>query len=126
MALDSHVGEIWAIPVSAALATLVLAIVIAPDKPQAAAGGPPSFAKVQAIVVQRCASCHADKPTQEGFAVAPKDVKLHTPELIVANAQKIYEQAVVTKAMPIANLTGMTDDERASVAAWIAAGAPAR
>jgi len=122
-----HRGRtVWAIPVTAALATLALAIAIAPDKPQAAAGGPPSFAKVQAIVTQRCATCHADKPTQEGFAVAPKDVKLHTPELIVANAQKIYEQAVVTKAMPIANLTGMTDDERASVAAWVAAGAPAR
>jgi uncharacterized membrane protein len=74
----------------------------------------------------RCAGCHADKPTQEGFAVAPKDVKLHTPELIVANAQKIYEQAVVTKAMPIANLSGMTDNERAVVAGWIAAGAPTR
>ena len=122
-----HRGRtVWAIPVSAALATLVLAIAIAPDKPQAAAGGPPSFAKVQAIVTQRCVSCHADKPTQDGFAVAPKDVKLHTPELIVANAQKIYEQSVVTKAMPIANLTAMTDDERATVAAWIAAGAPAR
>ena len=122
-----HRGRtVWAIPVSAALGTLALAIAIAPDKPQAAAGAPPSFARVQAIVAQRCATCHADKPTQEGFAVAPKDVKLHTAELIVANAQKIYEQAVVTKAMPIANLTGMTDDERASVAAWVAAGAPAR
>ncbi|MEO8741453.1 MAG: urate hydroxylase PuuD [Casimicrobiaceae bacterium] len=122
-----HRGRtVWAIPVSAALATLALAIVIAPDKPRAAAGGPPSFAKVQAIVIQRCATCHADKPTQEGFVVAPKDVKLHTPELIVANAQKIYEQAVVTKSMPIANLSGMTDDERATVAAWVAAGAPAQ
>ena len=51
---------------------------------------------------------------------------LHTPELIAANAQKIYEQVVVTKVMPIGNLTGMTDDERATLAAWIAAGAPTR
>ena len=51
------------------------------------------FARVQAIVTQRCVSCHADQPTQEGFAIAPKNVMLHTPELIVANAQKIYEQA---------------------------------
>ena len=34
-------------------------------------------------------SCHAEKPTQEGFAVAPKDVKLDAPERITANAQKI-------------------------------------
>ena len=51
---------------------------------------------------------------------------LDTPEQIAANAQKIHEQAVVTKAMPIGNLTGMTDAERATLGAWIAAGAPTR
>jgi uncharacterized membrane protein len=122
-----HRGRtVWAIPVTALLGTLVLAILIAPDKPRSTADGPPSFAKVQAIVTQRCVSCHADKPTQEGFAVAPKNVMLNTPELIAANAQKIYEQAIVTKTMPIGNLTGMTDDERGTLAAWIAAGAPIR
>jgi uncharacterized membrane protein len=76
----------------------------------------------RASIAQRCVSCHAEKPTQEGFAVAPKDVKLDTAERITANAQKIYEQAVATKAMPIGNLTGMTDAERAKIAAWLAAG----
>jgi uncharacterized membrane protein len=38
-------------------------------------------------------------------------------------AQKIYGQVVATKAMPIGNLTGMTDEERAKIAAWLAAGA---
>jgi uncharacterized membrane protein len=122
-----HRGRtVWAIPVTAMLATLALAIVIAPDRPQATAGGPPPFAKVQAIITQRCVSCHAQKPTQEGFAVAPKNVMFDTPELIAANAQKMYEQAVVTKAMPIGNLTGMTDDERVTVAAWFNGGAPTR
>ncbi len=122
-----HRGRtVWAIPVTALLATLALAILIAPDNPRATAGGPPSIARVQAIVTQRCVSCHADKPTQEGFAIAPKNVMLQTPDLIAANAQKIYEQVVVTKVMPIGNLTGMTDDERATLAAWIAAGAPTR
>ena len=45
---------------------------------------------------------------------------------IVANAPKINEQAVVTKTMPIGNLTQMTNAERAVLAAWIAAGAPAK
>src|SRR5437773_5956180 len=36
-----HRGRtVWAIPVTALLATLVLAILMAPDKPQATAGGP--------------------------------------------------------------------------------------
>jgi uncharacterized membrane protein len=113
---------VWAIPIGAALGTLALAIAIAPAK------SPPSsvavnFGEVQAIVLERCAVCHADHPTQAGFAVAPKDVKLDTPERIVASAPKIYEQAVATRAMPIGNLTGMTDPERAKVAAWVERGA---
>lgn len=119
-----HKGRtVWAIPVIAALATLALAVVISPEKPKAA---PFTFADVQKIVAARCATCHAAKPTQAGFNEAPKGVLLDTAALIVANAQKINEQAVLTKAMPIGNLTGMTDAERATLGAWIAAGAPGR
>jgi uncharacterized membrane protein len=122
-----HRGRtVWAIPVSALVGTLLLAIAIAPDKPQAAAGGPPSMERVQAIVNLRCVGCHAEKPVQEGFAVAPKNVILTTPAQIVTYAPKIYEQVIATRAMPIGNLTLMTDDERATLAEWIAAGAPAR
>jgi uncharacterized membrane protein len=118
-----HRGRtVWAIPVSAALATLVLAIAIAPAKPDAAASA--TFAEVQAIIAARCATCHAEKPTQDGFAVAPKGFRLDTPALIAANAAKIGEQAVLTKTMPIGNLTQMTDAERGVLAAWLAAGAP--
>jgi uncharacterized membrane protein len=121
-----HQGRnVWVIPITAAIGALVLATAIAPSKPQAGSAAP-TFAQVQAIVGQRCVSCHADKPTQEGFAVAPKDVKLDAPERIMANAQKIYEQVVATKAMPIGNLTGMTDAERSTIAAWVAGGAGSR
>jgi uncharacterized membrane protein len=120
-----HKGRtVWAIPVCAALGALGLAVAIAPQNaaPAAAVG----FADVQRIVSTRCATCHADKPTQQGFVEAPKGFKLDTAERIVANAQKINAQAVLTKVMPIANLTQMTDAERATLAAWIAAGAPAK
>jgi uncharacterized membrane protein len=118
-----HGGRtVWAIPVTAAIGALALAIAIAPARPDAK--GAPSFARVEGIVVQRCASCHSEKPTQPGFAVAPKGLMLDTPERIVAGARQIYEQSVVTKVMPIGNLTGMTDAERQQVGAWIAAGTP--
>jgi uncharacterized membrane protein len=121
-----HKGRtVWAIPVTAALGALALAIAIAPAKPQAGSTAP-TFKQVQAIIAQRCLSCHAEKPTQEGFAVAPKDVKLDTPERIAANAQKIYEQVVATKAMPIGNLTGMSDEERTIISTWIASGLAGR
>ncbi len=118
-----HRGRtVWAIPVAALVATAALAVAIAPTPPSRASA--PPFAEVQAIVAQRCASCHADRPTQQGFAVAPKGILLDTPERIRANAQNIQAQAVATRAMPIGNLTRMTDAERAQLAAWIAAGAP--
>jgi uncharacterized membrane protein len=118
-----HKGRtVWAIPATAALATLALAVAIAPRA--SAPVAPVAFAQVQSIVAERCATCHAGKPTQAGFNEPPKGVALDTPALIVANAQKINEQAVLTKAMPIGNLTGMTDAERATLRAWIAAGSP--
>ena len=33
-------------------------------------------------------------------------------------ADSIYEQTVVLRAMPIGNLTEITDEERATLAAW--------
>ncbi len=119
-----HKGRtVWAIPVTAAVATLALAVAIAPEPPKPAAW---TFADVERIVATRCATCHAAKPTQEGFNDPPKGFVLDTPAAIVANAAKIHEQAVASRAMPIGNLTGMTDGERATLAAWIAAGAPAK
>jgi uncharacterized membrane protein len=118
-----HKGRtVWAIPLTAAAAALLLAIAIAPARPDPSRA--PPFAQVERIVVQRCASCHADKPTHPGFAIAPKGVVLDTPDRIVAGARQIFEQSVATRAMPIGNLTAMTDDERAQVGAWIAAGTP--
>jgi uncharacterized membrane protein len=118
-----HKGRVaWAIPASAALGAIALAIAMAPVKPSPSSATS-SFGEVEAIVARRCAACHADRPTQAGFAIAPKDLKLDTPERIVANAAKIYEQSVATRAMPIGNLTGMTDAERATIAAWVTGGA---
>ena len=119
----------WRYPAAGVALLLALAIAIAPRPPAvatgAAAGGDPAarFARVQAIVNQRCVSCHADKPTQAGFASAPAGVMLHNATLLRQNAARIYQQSVQLKAMPIANLTNMTDAERAELAAWFEAGA---
>ena len=118
-----HRGRtVWAIPVAAMLATAVVAMLIAPARPDVSKV--PKFARVQAIMAERCVSCHAERPTHPGFAVAPKGVMLDTPDRIVASARPIHDQTVATKAMPIANLTQMTDAERAELGAWIAAGTP--
>jgi uncharacterized membrane protein len=67
--------------------------------------------QVEAIVAQRCALCH-------NANLANKGVALHTPELITQQAQAIYQQAVVLKAMPMNNATQITDAERALLGRW--------
>jgi uncharacterized membrane protein len=117
-----HRGRtVWAIPVTAAIGALALAIAIAPPKP--ATGIDVSFADVQSIIRARCSACHAARPRQAGIVAAPKGVVLETPAQIAANAAAIRQQAVISRAMPLGNLTQMTDDERARLGAWIDAGA---
>lgn len=122
-----HKGRIeWKYPLAGGLLLLGLAIALAPPAPAPAAKGVDEaarFARVAAIMDQRCVSCHAQQPTQPGFAAAPAGVLLDTPEHISRNAARIYQQTVQLKAMPLANLTNMTDAERAQIGAWFEAGA---
>jgi uncharacterized membrane protein len=76
------------------------------------------MAAVSAIVEARCVGCHAQRPTWPGFASAPNNVLLDSPDAMRRQALAIHQQSVVTKAMPIGNLTKMTDDERATIDAW--------
>ena len=76
------------------------------------------LADVQRIVAQRCALCHAAKPTQAGFAAAPNGVLLESIDQIKAHLPQMQQQ-LSTRAMPPGNLTSMTSEERASVLAWI-------
>jgi uncharacterized membrane protein len=124
-----HKGPASPLPALAGVAALaIVAFAIAP----ASRGSIPTtatpaeeFGKVSAIVQSRCAVCHAQSPTQPGFAMAPKGVMLDTPERIAAQALQINQQ-VSTRVMPLANLTGMTDAEREAIAQWLAHGAPAK
>lgn len=77
------------------------------------------FSKVQSIVKERCAVCHAAHPTEPGFTAAPMGIMLDTPARIRAAAKSIKQQAVVLKAMPLGNVTHMTDAERALIGQWV-------
>jgi uncharacterized membrane protein len=83
----------------------------------------PGYASVASIVAQRCAMCHAANPTGPGYSAPPNGVLLDTPANVKLNAQRVYVQAVASHAMPLGNLTHMTDAERATLGAWIDAGA---
>ena len=119
----------WTYPVAGCALLIALAVAIAPKVPVARAATVDTaaqFAQVQTIVTQRCVACHAAQPTQPGFTAAPAGVMLHSPELIQQHAARVYQQTVQLKAMPIANLTNMTDAERAQIGAWFEAGAKLR
>jgi len=112
---------VWAIPVTAALGIAALAILIRPQEESAAGSAPVPFTQVARIVEQRCQACHSQQPTK--VAKAPKGVKLDTPAEIEEQADAIEQQAVQTKAMPLGNLTNMTQAERDLLGRWIAQGA---
>ncbi len=75
-----------------------------------------SYADVQKVLEQRCYMCH-------GAQVQMKNVRLDSPEALKLHAQAVYQQAVVTKIMPMSNSTGITEAERALIGAWFKAGA---
>ena len=90
-----------------------------------AKGPPVPFESVQAIVSLRCVACHSATPSDALFRVAPNGLKLDTPEEIAATARRIRVR-VEGRTMPFANRTNMTDEERTTVARWVAQGARTR
>ncbi|MYM21820.1 c-type cytochrome [Duganella sp. FT135W] len=122
-----HKGRVeWRYPAIGLALLAAVAVAIAPPKPApvvAAADPAAEFAKVKTVIDTRCLSCHSMHPTQAGFTAPPLGVAFDSAEQVHQNAEKIYKQVVQTKAMPLANLTNMTDAERAQIAAWYESGA---
>ncbi|VVD59112.1 urate hydroxylase PuuD [Pandoraea soli] len=125
-----HAGKnLYVLPVAGAALLAGVAVFAAPrpaPTPAAGAHGEAvassvKLSEIQPILTQRCATCHSAKPTMMGSA--PAGVMFDTPAEISQNAQRIYQQAVALKAMPLGNVTQMTDDERQKIAAWFNGGA---
>jgi len=57
------------------------------------------------------------------FAEVRAIIELEDPRRIQSLAPRILVRAVETRTMPLGNLTGMTEEERATLGAWIAQGA---
>ncbi len=75
---------------------------------------------IMAVVSERCTVCHSSTPTQAGFAAPPAGLVLDTLQQLETNAERVYQAAVLTRTMPIGNLSGMTDEERDQLSAWYA------
>jgi uncharacterized membrane protein len=73
-----------------------------------------------AIVQRRCTTCHSEKPSNPSFPEPPAGVKLDRLERLETMAPRVQVRAIDTRTMPLGNLTGMTDAERDTLAAWLA------
>jgi uncharacterized membrane protein len=108
-----HVGKRpWWILGAAAVGAVALAIALAPEDAPSPIEGVPD-AEAQAIVAERCATCHSG-------VSAPNGVRLESLALIQQHASEI-ERQVASRAMPPGNATGLTDHERQLLVAWAAA-----
>jgi len=126
---NAHERQGHTSPLPAALGVLALAGVAFALMPRSSGNGAGglasagSFVRIEAIVERRCAGCHSAQPTLAGFTAAPNGVLLDTPERILARTDQIRQQ-LATRAMPVGNVTGITEEERAEMLAWIERGAP--
>jgi len=110
----------WALPVIAAcLAGAVW--LTAPRSNPALATLAVSDDEVIAITRKHCISCHATKPTSEAFTEPPKGMVLETLDEVRRYASLVRQQAVASDVMPLGNETGMTQEERDRLGAWLAA-----
>jgi len=108
----------WRYPIAGIALLSVVAFWLAPTAKSvdAAAFQPSEFTAVKQVILQRCAVCHAEHPSL--MAAPPAGVMLDTSERIQAMKPRIILQAVQLKAMPLGNVTGITDDERTLLARW--------
>jgi uncharacterized membrane protein len=91
-----------------------------PDPPVSAPGAAPvALASVEFVLHERCAPCHSDHPTLVSNPPAPAAVRFDTPQEISMWRERIKARAVVTRTMPLNNRTGMTDEERETLATWL-------
>jgi uncharacterized membrane protein len=109
----------------AGLTLLSLIILTAPGgasvlfaSPEHRAGGTATFAEAHAIIERRCLPCHSTHPADTSFGPSPGGVSFETPERIQLLAPRIKFRAVESKSMPLANKTGITDQERATLGRW--------
>jgi len=76
-----------------------------------------TYQTVQPILAQRCYPCHGPRAQM-------KNIRFDSPQAVASHAALIYQQAVITRAMPLNNATSITDAERDQLRQWFEAGAP--
>ena len=114
---DAHADIAWTLPLIGT--ALAFALIVTQPQRLVLFQGEVTDQEALSIVQTRCAACHAENPTDATIKVAPKGVHLETLQDLKRYAAQINVQAVQNKAMPLANRTGMLEEERAKLGTWI-------
>ncbi len=124
-----HAGKpspwwVWGVAACGMIAVALLSAAGPRDARVGAQAATATFASVEEIILSRCSMCHAAEPVWASIVTAPKGILLDDAAHIKRNARLIGRNAAWANAMPPGNVTEMTPDERAAVAAWLSVGAP--
>ena len=109
--------------VASVVATVVLAVAIAPRSVELSAAQQQQVVtngEVMQIIEQRCGTCHAETPTDDIFTIAPAGIVFSDIDTIKQWGPRIQARVIDAKDMPFMNKTAMTDDERMRLAIWLA------
>jgi uncharacterized membrane protein len=121
---ERHAGRkspwwVWGVAAAGVIAILFLSAAGPREVKTGALSVQPTVANVEEIVMSRCSMCHAAEPVWAGIVTAPKGILLDAPEHIQRNIRLIGRVAAWSTAMPPGNITEMTSEERAILAAYI-------
>ena len=116
----------WVLPASVLvllclmLATMPRQDIVHRSGGQAAPTTAPTTLQIMPLITGRCAGCHSSHPTVSGITTAPLAIAFDTVDEVEAQAERIFQAAVVNRTMPLGNLTTMSDAEREQLAQWYA------
>ena len=113
-----HKGSASPVTLVVAVVLLALTAALMAPRPSSDATATVTFSQVRNVINARCTSCHSSSPVHPAFPAAPLGIVFDTDVQIIAEADRIYLQTVVTRVMPIGNLTSMTDEERQIIDKW--------
>lgn len=124
---ERHAGRkspwwVWGVAAAGMIAIGLLSAAGPREAKTAALSTPPTLANVEEIVMSRCSMCHAGEPVWAGIITAPKGIVLDSTEHIQRNIRLIARVAAWSSAMPPGNITEMTGEERAILAAYVTQG----
>lgn len=120
-----HRGQLkYSILVWATLAFLLLASLLAYDKFGASRSAQqPASITLDAgsaftLIDTHCRVCHSAKPTQPGFLAPPAGILMDDHQRVLGARIQLISM-LRTHYMPPGNITGLTEEERAQLVAWL-------